>query len=226
MTIFSSLLSRPQGALVSDFIESLDIADGTIMGLSNMELRLDHGQRSIPEMVTSLTCKPGHWGTLRFSCRRTGKDPEWFPERNGCKTYYTGYSCPGVLWAVPCNCVIDCKWYKQSFNQQHDIGSLLPSHSSSPTSGLLPLRGLSALSIPTTPVFMLCFAQYVEPQVWLQALYWNIQPSLPKAMTNKGQKTHQIPTFAYWPTLKRWHFSATSSHPQAQTEHLINSIRT
>lgn len=60
MTVFSSLLSRPQGALVSDFIESLDIADGTIMGLSNMELRLDHGQRSIPEMVTSLTCKPGH----------------------------------------------------------------------------------------------------------------------------------------------------------------------
>lgn len=122
-----------------------------------MELRLVHGQQSIPEMVTSLTCKPGHWRTPRFSCRRTRKDSEWFPERNCCKTYYTGYSCPGVLWAVSCNCVIDCKWYKQSFNQQHDTGSLLSSHSSSPTSGLLPLRGLSALSTPTTLVFKLCW---------------------------------------------------------------------
>lgn len=60
MTVFSSPLSRPQGALVSDFIESLDTADGTIVGLSNMELRLAHGQQSIPEMGTPLTCKAGH----------------------------------------------------------------------------------------------------------------------------------------------------------------------
>lgn len=149
MTVYSSPLSRPQGALVSDFIESLDTADGTIVGLSNMELRLAHGQQSIPEMGTPLTCKAGHWGTLRFSCRRTGKDPEWFPERN-CKTYCTGYSCPGVLWAAPCNCVVDCKWIQAVIKSTawYWQPSSLPQFS--PTSGLLPQRGLSLNSYHTS----------------------------------------------------------------------------
>lgn len=69
MTVFSSPLSGPLGALVSDFIGSLDTADGAIMVLRNMELRQACGQQCVPAIVTSLnilTCKPG-----QRACSRT-----------------------------------------------------------------------------------------------------------------------------------------------------------